>query len=82
MGLGVTTADGYGEGEEEEDGMPRISASAVELDAARRFAAMMRARWVRGLRGLKGSWIRVGWDGKGRKDVRPWRLASVLRSAE
>ena len=34
---------------EDEDGMPRISASAAELDAAMRLAAMMRARWARGL---------------------------------
>jgi len=44
--------EGYGEEREEveEDGMPRISASAVEFDAAMRLAAMMRARCVRGLR--------------------------------
>jgi hypothetical protein len=43
-GMGLATADGYADEEEEEDGMPRISASAVELDAAMRLAAMMRAR--------------------------------------
>ena len=30
--------------EDEDEGMPRISASAVELDAAMRLAAMIRAR--------------------------------------
>lgn len=48
-GRGLATADGRVD-EEEEDGMPRISASAVELDAAMRLAAMMRARCVRGLK--------------------------------
>lgn len=48
-GRGLATADGCAD-EEEEDGMPRISASAVELDAAMRLAAMMRARCVRGLK--------------------------------
>ncbi len=47
-GIGLATADGRAD-EEEKDGMPRISASAVELDAAMRLAAMMRARCVRGL---------------------------------
>jgi len=52
--MGVATVDGYGEDEDEEEeevGMPRISASAAELAAAMRFAAMMRARCVRGLSG-------------------------------
>jgi hypothetical protein len=48
-GRGLATADGRAD-EEDEDGMPRISASAVELDAAMRLAAMMRARCVRGLK--------------------------------
>ena len=48
-GRGLATADGRAD-EEEEDGMPRISASAVELDAAMRLAAMTRARCVRGLK--------------------------------
>jgi hypothetical protein len=48
-GRGLATADGYAD-EVEEDGIPRISASAVELDAAMRLAAMMRARCVRGLK--------------------------------
>ena len=49
-GRGPAIADGSADEEEEEDGMPRISASAVELDAAMRLAAMMRARCVRGLK--------------------------------
>lgn len=51
----MTAVDGYGEDKDEveEDGMPRISASAFELDEAMRLAAIMRARCVRGLqRGL------------------------------
>ena len=48
-GIGLATADGCAD-EEEEDGMPRISASAVELDAAMRLAAIMRARCARGLK--------------------------------
>lgn len=35
--------------EDEDEGIPRISASAAELDAAIRLAAMIRARWARGL---------------------------------
>lgn len=55
-GAGLATADGYAD--EEEDGMPRISASAVELDAAMRLAAMLRARCVRGLkRNRTGVWM-------------------------
>ena len=49
-GRGLATADGCADEDEEEDGMPRISASAVELDAAMRLAAMIRARCVRGLK--------------------------------
>ena len=56
-GAGLATADWYAD-EEEEDGMPRISASAVELDAAMRLAAMLRARCVRGLkRSRTGVWM-------------------------
>ena len=53
VGVGVTVVDGYEEDkdEAEEDEMPRISASAVELDEAMRLAAIMRARCVRGLQG-------------------------------
>ena len=43
--------DGEDDDEDEDEGagMPRISARAVELDAAIRLAAMIRARCVRGL---------------------------------
>ena len=55
-GAELATADGCTD-EEAEDGIPRISASAVELDEAMRLAAMMRARCVRGLkRSGPGGW--------------------------
>ena len=37
------------EDEDEDEGIPRISASAAELDEAMRLAAMIRARCARGL---------------------------------
>jgi hypothetical protein len=47
---GEVAVNAAGEDDEDEDaGMPRISARAVELDAAIRLAAMIRARCVRGL---------------------------------
>ena len=52
----VVKAEGVGVEDEDEDaGMPRISASAAELDAAMRLAAMIRARCVRGLPSRMGA---------------------------
>ena len=54
--------------------MPRISASAIELDAAMRLAAMKRARCVRGLERRGGIIIGAGQHG--------CTLVSVLEAAE